>query len=54
MLSSGERSLAGAEGEFALRISSSRFLPNLIQAGNPDELPQYCPASNKIVKVRLS
>jgi hypothetical protein len=53
-VSSGERTLAGAEGQFALLFSGSRFLPNLIEAGKPNELPQYCAASNKIVKVRLS
>ena len=53
-VNSGERTLAGAESQFALLFFGSRFLPNLIEAGSPDELPQYCAASNKIVKVRLS
>jgi hypothetical protein len=52
-VSSGERSLAGAEGPSALRFSGNRFLPNLIEAGKPNKLPQYCTASNKFVKVQL-
>lgn len=53
-VSSGERTFAGAEGQFAWVFSGSRILPNLVEVGKPDVLPLSCTIPNKIVKVRLS